>query len=236
VLATVVVIALIGFSRRTSGPALEVPIPKDLDSLDAQLRLYIVEKVKWVRQAPRDAGRHATLGMVYAANSIWPEARLAFRNAATLDPKEPLAQLYVAVATQETGDFDGALKLYREVTVRFPDFAPAFYRLGDALLRAGTVDEAENVFRRLLALAPQEGRGFAGLATSSCGREITRKQPASSKGPFKLIPARKRRITCWALLTAVWDGRRTPRESSVPGLTPSNIRCPTPGQRPRRNT
>jgi tetratricopeptide (TPR) repeat protein len=157
---------MVGFmaiSSRTQGPTLEVPIPQDLDKLEAQLRLYILEKVKWVRQAPRDARRHATLGMVYAANSIWPEARLAFRNAATLDPKEPLAQLYFAVATQETGDFDEALKLYRQVTVRFLDFAPALYRLGDALLQAGAVDEAENVFRRLIALAPQEWRGFAGL-------------------------------------------------------------------------
>ncbi|MEO8426358.1 MAG: tetratricopeptide repeat protein [Verrucomicrobiota bacterium] len=162
-LITVVMVGFMTISARTRGPALGVPVPQDVDKLEAQLRLYILEQVKWVRQAPRDARRHAILGMVYAANSIWPEARLAFRNAATLDPKEPLAQLYVAVATQEMGDFDESLKLYRQVTVRFPNFAPALYRLGDALLRAGAVDEAENVFRRLIALAPQEWRGFAGL-------------------------------------------------------------------------
>jgi tetratricopeptide (TPR) repeat protein len=163
VLAVVVVVAFIMWSAWTHGPALEVPIPQDLDNLEPQLRLYIREKVKWVRQAPSDDHRRATLGMVYSANSIWPEARIAFQNAASLNPKEPLSQLYLAVATQEMGDFGEALKLYRQVTVRFPDFAQGYYRLGDSLLRAGTVDEAENAFRRLIILAPQEWRGFAGL-------------------------------------------------------------------------
>ena len=63
-LTTVVMVGFMAISSRTPRPPLEVPIPQDLDKLEAQLRLYILEKVKWVRQAPRDARRHATLGMV----------------------------------------------------------------------------------------------------------------------------------------------------------------------------
>jgi tetratricopeptide (TPR) repeat protein len=144
---------------RNATPLPEVPTPSDLSKLEPQLREYVEEKVKWVRAAPRDARRQATLGLVYAANSLWPEARLAFRNAVQLNPKEPLAHLYAAVSTQETGDFDEALNLYRQLTLQFPNFAPGFYRLGEALLRAGAVAEAETAFRQLITLAPQEWRG-----------------------------------------------------------------------------
>jgi cytochrome c-type biogenesis protein CcmH/NrfG len=81
--------------------------------------------------------------MVYAANSIWPKL-VWHSETLQLDPKEPLAQLYFAVATQETGDFDEALKLYRQVTVRFPDFAPAL--TGWVTSQAGAVMKQKTCF------------------------------------------------------------------------------------------
>ncbi|MHB8522930.1 MAG: tetratricopeptide repeat protein [Limisphaerales bacterium] len=166
--AAIGLVALAGFiavdaNFHLTGPRLEAPVPADLDKLDPQLRAYVAEQLKWVREDPWDARREATLGMVYAANGLWKEARLAFQNTARLKPEEPLAHLYVAVATLELGDLPAAQKLFRDVTVRFPNFAPGFYRLGDASLRAGAVAEAEPAFQRLLALAPREWRGYAGL-------------------------------------------------------------------------
>lgn len=144
-------------------PLLPVPVPKDLAKLEPQLRSYLEGKIAWVRAAPRVASRHSTLGLVYAANGLWPEARVAFQNAVRLDPSEPLAYLYAAVSYQELGVTDEAIKRFRELSVRFPDFAPAFYRLGDALARAGAFDEAATAYQRLIQLAPSEWRGFAGL-------------------------------------------------------------------------
>jgi tetratricopeptide (TPR) repeat protein len=149
---------------RPGAPMVEVPVPVDLDRLDPQLRAYIAEKVRWVREKPSDARREATLGMVYAANALWKEALVAFQNTARLKPGEPLAQLYIGVATLELGNLPSAQKVFHNVTARFPDFAPGFYRLGDASLRLGVVPEAETSFQRLIALAPREWRGYAGLA------------------------------------------------------------------------
>jgi tetratricopeptide (TPR) repeat protein len=144
-------------------PAPEVPIPENIDQFDPQLRDYVREKVEWVQQKPRSAERHATLGLVYAANELWAEARIAFMNAARLDSGKPLAQLYVAVAALELGDLDEATRLLKDLTVNFPQFAPGFYRLGEMLLRGGQAEDAELAFARLIALKPDEWRGYAGL-------------------------------------------------------------------------
>jgi tetratricopeptide (TPR) repeat protein len=153
------VFAYLGFRP----PAPAVSAPENLTQLEPQLRDYISQTLGWVREAPRRADRHATLGLIYAVNGLWKEAHQAFQNAALLDSNEPLAMMYVGVSTQEQNDFGEAIKSFRELTVRFPNFAPGFYRLGYALLRTGNVDEAERAFTRLTALAPEEWRGHAGL-------------------------------------------------------------------------
>jgi tetratricopeptide (TPR) repeat protein len=144
-------------------PAVDVPVPADLEKLDPQLRDYLRLQLKWVQQKPIDPARQATLGIVYAANLLWAEARNCFSNVTRINPKEPLGHLYLAVATQETGDYSRALQLFRQTTKTFPDFAPGFDHLGTALLRAGNAEEADLAFQRLTELAPDEWRGYAGL-------------------------------------------------------------------------
>jgi tetratricopeptide (TPR) repeat protein len=163
ILAVLVVIAMVRVLSGWINPAPPLPVPANLEQLQPQLRAYIEEQLDWVRQHPRQMERHATLGMVYAANQLWHEARLAFENAVHLRPSEPLAHLYLAVATQETGDHDTALELYRQLTHQFPDFPQGHQRLGDATLRAGQTEEAAAAFQRLVELAPNEWRGHAGL-------------------------------------------------------------------------
>jgi tetratricopeptide (TPR) repeat protein len=143
-------------------PNLEVPVPPNLSGLDPQLREYVREKADWVLQSPRSTDRQATLGMVYAANGLWREARSAFSNVVQLSPEEPLAYLYLAEANGELGDSANAERLLQDLTRRFPAFAPGFYRLGELSLRVGAVDAAEAAFRRLIELAPGEWRGYAG--------------------------------------------------------------------------
>ncbi len=157
-------LALIGvYLVSFAPPAPEIPEPQNFDKLEPQLRDYLTEKLRWVREAPKRADRHATLGLIYAVNGLWVEARHSFSNAAALNPKEPLPWMYGGVAAQELGDLPAATATYRDLTARFPSFAPGFYRLGSALLRAGQAEEAENAYQRLTALAPGEWRGFAGL-------------------------------------------------------------------------
>jgi tetratricopeptide (TPR) repeat protein len=134
------------------------------------VRDYIEEQVAWVRKDPRDGERHAVLGLVYAANGLWKEARLAFANARRLMPREPLAWLYEAVSAQEAGAPEEALRLFQELVNRFPDFPHGYYRLGEALMRAGDAEQAAVSFAALTNLAPAEWRGYAGLGQANLQR------------------------------------------------------------------
>lgn len=165
-LFSIIVVALVAAgvaAWQMSRPAPEIAVPKDLASLEPQLRDHISEHLERARQRPRSAENHATLGLIYAVNGLWFEARQAFETAASLNPSNPLPAMYVGVSLQELGDLNDAIAAFQRVTVRFPDFAPAFYRLGYALLRGGRLDEAERAFRRLTELAPPEWRGHAAL-------------------------------------------------------------------------
>jgi len=170
-------------------PFLAPPIPSDLNRLEPQLHAYVAEKIKWLLEDPQDPMRHATLGLVYAVNTLWPEARIAFQNAAALNPNEPLAHLYVAVATQELGEQDAVLGLYRQVTIRFPEFPPGFDRLGTALLKAGANGEAETAFKKLIAIAPKEWRGYSGLGEIELRRGEHANAAAQFRKALELEPA-----------------------------------------------
>ena len=159
-------VAGVPFVSNILRPPPNIPTPSNLAKLEPQLRAYVLEKTQWVRESPREMHRHATLGIVYAANSLWPQARSAFTNAARLNPREPLALMFIGVATLELGDINDATRLFRQLTARFPDFAPGFYRLGETLLRVGDPQGAEAAFRRLIELAPKEWRGYSGVGNA----------------------------------------------------------------------
>jgi len=144
-------------------PAIPPAAPENLERLEPQLRDYIREKLAWAGQAPRSAERHGKLGLIYAANGLWKAARSEFLNVLRIDPRHALAKLYLAVSERELGDQDASLSHFQELVKEHPDFAPGFYRLGEALLQRGDLEGAEKAFERLVILAPDEWRGYAGL-------------------------------------------------------------------------
>jgi len=141
---------------------MDVPVPANLARLDPQLSSYISNYVQGVRAGPADPLRHATLGMVYMANTLWPEAWQCFSNVVQRRPDLPLGHLYLALATRELGDLAGARRGFLEITRRFPEFAPGWYRLGESALRLGDAAEALLAFQKLTELLPKEWRGPAG--------------------------------------------------------------------------
>ncbi|MDA7657779.1 tetratricopeptide repeat protein [Verrucomicrobia bacterium] len=149
-----------------SPPPPDISIPKDLESLEPQLKAYIEERVTWVAKAQKEGHRHATLGTIYAVNGLWNEALVQFENATILDPDQPLAFLYRAVALQETGELTKSVEQYKHLCRRFSSFPQGFARLGQAQLKIGATKEAQKAFERLILLAPNEWRGYTGLGDS----------------------------------------------------------------------
>jgi tetratricopeptide (TPR) repeat protein len=145
-------------------PAPEAVPPREPEALDAQFAAYVTDFVAAVRAAPRDASRHATLGLVYEANQLYPEAQACFRTAVALDPDVPLARLHLAITTMDAGETEEAVALYRQLAADEPDLAPAQHRLGDALLEAGDIEGAAAAFERVIESAPGAPEGYIGLA------------------------------------------------------------------------
>jgi Flp pilus assembly protein TadD len=53
-------------------------------------------------------------GIEMAKRDLWREAEFRFRRAVEIEPDNPMAHNNLAVALEANGDFDGALKEYRE--------------------------------------------------------------------------------------------------------------------------
>ena len=138
-------------------------MPADMDQLDAQLRSYVRDFIGRVQASPGDPDAHAALGRVYAANSLWAEAAACFGHAGQLDAGNPLPAYYSAIASHKLGDVEKATREFRELTVRFPSFAPGFHRYGDTLLLTGRIEDAEKAFRRAARLAPGAAEPHVGI-------------------------------------------------------------------------
>ena len=148
--------------RRPEPPA--VGDPATDTGLDPAVRAHIGSWVAAAKAQPSDATVRAHLGIALAANGLWKEARSAFQATAVLDPDEPLAPMYAAAALQELSDGPGSLQEFKELAQRFPGFAPIWYRVGEASLRSGELQAADQAFATLIRLAPKESRGALGLA------------------------------------------------------------------------
>ena len=143
-----------------------VVVPHDLQEIDPQLRAYITQHIEWAREDPRAAQRHATLALVYAANKHWAEARDAFCVAVDLAPRDVMASYYLAIATREAGDHETAVDLLRKVMKQHPTFAPAYHRLGYALLDSGRIQDAARALGRAKELKPDAPEAYVGLAAA----------------------------------------------------------------------
>ena len=136
--------------------------PDHLPGLEPDVAALIAEKVKAAREQPGNAAAHGDLGLAYEANLLWREARASYANAVKLDPLDVLWSYHLAIATHQAGEFDASVDLLREITRKYPDFAPAQQRLGHSLLEQGRLDEAAKAFDRLVQLLPNEPHGYVG--------------------------------------------------------------------------
>lgn len=63
---------------------------------------------------PAEAETQRRFGVQMARMNLWREAAFRFRRAVEMNPNDAMAYNNLAVALEATGDFDAALKAYRE--------------------------------------------------------------------------------------------------------------------------
>jgi len=162
VAAVLVVAGAAAFSLLRGGPEITVVQPPDVGLLP-QMQSHIEQYVARAEALPDDADRHGQLGIAYAANGLWSEARACFRNVMLLDPQHMLGRYHWILALQHIGEPDVAVSELKSFTRDFPDFAPGHQRLGVALLGSGDLDGAESSFRCFIELRSTLSLGFQGL-------------------------------------------------------------------------
>lgn len=148
------------------------PVPPDVDLTEADpvVRSAVESARDAVRRDPRSAAAWGRLGMLLAAHSFYPKAAVCFAEAQRLDPRERRWPYYRGV-TLAPGDPDAALPPLRRA-VELADAADAAprLRLAELLLGQGRDEEAEELFRQVLAHDPDDARAHLGLGRLAAGR------------------------------------------------------------------
>ena len=144
----------------------EVPAV-NFDGADPQLVAYVSSAQEAAGAAPHSAEVWGRLAMVCHANGYSQAALQAYETAAVLDPDTwqwPYLAGYLHM--DGPGGPVAALPLFQRAATTSPPHSMAHVRLADALLELDQLDEAEQLYRRLLAdekAAPFANLGLARL-------------------------------------------------------------------------
>jgi tetratricopeptide (TPR) repeat protein len=113
-----------------------------------------------IRLQPDFAGAHTNLAAVLRQLGDTAAAAEETRTGAALAKRKTDLQASVFATNsgkrlRKVGDLDGAISQYREAIRSTPDYAPAHYELGLALLELGKKEEASQEFQKAASLDPK---------------------------------------------------------------------------------
>lgn len=153
--------SLVGCEKQ---PPPQIVVPTTLATLDPLLQETIRAEISRAKQDLTSPDSHGTVGMVYEANELWSLALQSYDNARSLSPDSPTWQFRRAVCMIELGSLAEATAILQAMTRRFPNFAPAWHRLGCLQLQAGQVAEAFQSLRSCVKIVPQDPAARASIA------------------------------------------------------------------------
>lgn len=103
---------------------------------------------------PNDAATLAHFGEVCIRRDLGPDAHDALAKAHQLDPMNNSVLYLLARANIALQNWQAAYDLFKELSVRVPTFAPAYYAMGWLSVRLNHLDDARQQLERALSLAP----------------------------------------------------------------------------------
>lgn len=173
---------------RWFAPPPPIAAPVQLASLDPQVRDHLEGLARQAARHPRDPAFRAELGLAFAVNDLWKEARQSFLDALQLGDRDPLTRMYLAAAEQEGGEPEAGLATLQRLVEDQPGFAPAWQRLGLAQLARGDAGAAAAAFTRVTQLAPEAWHGWAGLGEAQLRQQQTTAAVASLQEALRKDP------------------------------------------------
>jgi Tfp pilus assembly protein PilF len=124
---------------------------------------------------PRNAQYHNTLGLVLLNLGRPVDAQAEFQTAIDLDKTSPDFQHNLGIALAQQSRFDDAIATYKKA-LTYPTYTTpevAYYNMGEAYIRLGKPQEAQESFRAAIQLEPTMVAAHygLGLALSQGGRK-----------------------------------------------------------------
>ncbi|MHC4067499.1 MAG: tetratricopeptide repeat protein [Planctomycetota bacterium] len=163
VLGAALVLLLVASARvdATDNGLQPVPFP-DLSHLEARVARQLREMEALWRPVLEDLQASAAqrieaygeLGMLYHAYQLENPARVCYRNAERLAPREFRWPYLLGVLHQQAGRPDQAEQSYRRALEHQPTFVPALIRLAQLRLLQNRLEEAETLLQRALQESP----------------------------------------------------------------------------------
>ncbi|RJQ82994.1 MAG: tetratricopeptide repeat protein [Desulfobacteraceae bacterium] len=106
-------------------------------------------------QVPDDADTHHILGLVYAEQADWGNARATIAAAIRLNPQNALYYRSLGDVCHSSGDVAAALRAYQTARQLHPDDADTLLNLGNAQHAAGALEQALACYQKILSLHPE---------------------------------------------------------------------------------
>jgi tetratricopeptide (TPR) repeat protein len=180
---TVAAVAGLGWWAWQDRPA--EPPAVDLAGADPEVAQAVQEARQELAAAPRSAARWGRLGVVLRAHAFNNEAQVCFRQAERLDPSEPRWPYYQGLTLLATDPPAGLACLRRAAEHLGDGPAAPLYRLAEALLEQGLLDEAGQALDRADRREPREPRGRLLRARLAAAREDWKAALALAEGCLK---------------------------------------------------
>lgn len=160
-------------THRSSAGPIPPPVPGDLNEPDVRALLEPI-RARVVKQ-PHSASAWGVLGQAFFANELEDESRVCFTEAERLDPNNPRWPHYQGIILLTRGEQQAAVPYLRRAAERAATATPenpiSRLILAEALLTVGQSKEAEDQFRQVLALHPEEPRAHLGMALAASARQ-----------------------------------------------------------------
>lgn len=145
----------------TAAPAIPAP---DTRHMEAPVRRRLELARSRVQRQPNSGPAWGGYGAICDAHSLYGCAEVCYERAIELDPQDfRLFYLLAFVSELRGASPDQIAALYGEASRLEPGLPTTFYRLGEALTRAGRLDEASAAYRRAIGIDSELAVAHRGL-------------------------------------------------------------------------
>lgn len=153
-IALAAVLLYVGITQtRRSVYASRLPTLPDLSGQRKAIAQHLEERYDAARRAPTSATAVGALCLAYHADMFYSHAEQCYRHAENLSPNDWRWTYYRALIQNERGNGKAVAEVLIRVVEIAPDYAPAWWRLGEAEFKEARYDRAEQAWRRVLSLS-----------------------------------------------------------------------------------